>query len=190
VKTWFIRAERVNAWRGCRPRRWIPKGKGYFLFRYENIVFRVDYWGKRFMHFTARGPWSQGACTSPAWSRQWKVPSMKKKQSKPGEEAGNHLAAMETTLFNDLMALLEHCATRRYDDGDARETGWFTIKTQGAAWVCTVKDPDTGCSFSTVGDTVDKALSSAALLLACEEAPWELDRWLQDSKQQKKKKAS
>jgi len=115
---------------------------------------------------------------------------MKKKQAKSGEETANHLAAMESTLFNDLMALLEHCAARRYDDGDGRETGWFTIKTQGAAWVCTVKDPDTGTSFSVVGDTVDKALSSAALLLACDEAPWELDRWLQDSKQQKKKKAS
>lgn len=115
---------------------------------------------------------------------------MKKKASKTREETANHLAAMETTLFSDLLALLEHCATRRYDDGDAREPGWFTVKTQGAAWLVTVKDPDTGNSFSVVGDTVDKALSSAALLLACEDAPWEMDQWLQKNKAQQKKKAS
>jgi len=39
-----------------------------------------------------------------------------------------------------------------------------------------------------VADTLDKALDTAALLLACDEAPWEQDVWLKNSQQKKKKK--
>lgn len=113
---------------------------------------------------------------------------MKKKTSKTATEGGNHLAAVETQIFHDLMALVEHCTTRKYDDGDPRETGWLTIKTQGAAWCVQVKDPDSACSFTAVADTLDKALETAQLLLSCDEAPWETDQWLAAAKAKKNKK--
>lgn len=93
---------------------------------------------------------------------------------------------IETEKFKDLMPLVEHCAIRQYEDGTPRETGWITIKTAGAAWVCQVKEPDGGCSFSAVGETIDKAIETAALLLACEEAPWEPDQWLMRNGKKKK----
>jgi len=98
-----------------------------------------------------------------------------------------HTAAMETETFRDLMPLVEHCALVRYDDGDQRVPGWITIKVQGAAWVVQVKDPDAGVSFAAVAETLDKALETAALLLACDEAPWEDDRWLKQQKAAKRK---
>lgn len=112
---------------------------------------------------------------------------MKRRNVKSGAEGGRHLAALETTRWHDLMSLVEHCAIRQYDDGEQRETGWLTIKTQGAAWVVQVKDPDGCCSFASVAETLDKALETAALLLACDEAPWEPDRFLAASKNGKKK---
>jgi hypothetical protein len=101
---------------------------------------------------------------------------------------GKHLAAVESEVFRDLMPLVEHCSHREYDDGSAREVGWITIKTTGAAWVVQVKDPDSASSFSAVGDTLDKALQTAALLLSCDEAPWEPDTWLAQARAKKLKK--
>jgi len=112
---------------------------------------------------------------------------MKKKMSK-GAEGVKHLAAMETNMFSQLMPLVEHMALKQYDDGEARETGWITIKTQGAAWCVQVKDPDAAVSFTAVADTLDKALETAALLLGCDDAPWEMDRFLAQGKANKGKK--
>lgn len=108
----------------------------------------------------------------------YKVPDMKKKAAKGAPSESNHRAPMESEYFRDLMSLVEHMALTKYDDGDARETGWITIKTQGSAWMVQVKDPDAGVSFASVGETLDKALATAALLLGCDEAPWEHDQWL------------
>ncbi len=99
-----------------------------------------------------------------------------------------HLAALETTLFSDRLSLVEHCALLQYEDATPRVPGWITIKTQGAAWVVQVKDPDSLSSFSAVAESLDKALDTAALLLACDDAPWEADRWLADAASRQKKK--
>lgn len=112
---------------------------------------------------------------------------MKKRQAAAAAEGAKHLAPVESNLFNGLLPLVEHCAVRRYDDGDAREPGWFTVKTQGAAWCVQVKDPDGCVSFTAIGETLDKALETAALLLSCDEAPWEPDSFLAASKARKKK---
>lgn len=127
-----------------------------------------------------------GSLTGPPWSQEW--PSMKKKLKATEGEAARHLAAVETQIFHQLMALVEHCCVRKYDDGDVRETGWFTVKTQGAAWMVQVKDPDACVSFTAVGDTLDKAIETANLLLSCDEAPWEPDSFLMRMKAEKKKK--
>jgi len=112
---------------------------------------------------------------------------MKKRQAGGAGGAQKHLAPVETNYFNALVPLVEHCCVRQYDDGDAREPGWFTVKTQGAAWIVQVKDPDGCCSFSAVGETLDKALETAALLLSCDEAPWEPDSFLASAKARRKK---
>ena len=111
---------------------------------------------------------------------------MKKKIGKLQASDVKHLAALETSILNGLLPLVEHCAVRQYEDGDPRETGWITIKTQGAAWVVQVKDPDSCCSFASVAETLDKALETAALLLSCDDAPWEQDRFLAEAKRKKK----
>lgn len=113
---------------------------------------------------------------------------MKKRTAKKEMGDASHLAPIESDRFHDLLSLVEHMSVRRYDDGDPREPGWITIKTQGSAWIVQVKDPDACCSFSAVGETLDKALATAALLLSTDEAPWEPDTWLAQSAARKKKK--
>jgi hypothetical protein len=186
-KTWHVECNGFHLHRG-RPRRWLPKGRSEFYVGLGRFVF------------TLRGLFGKGICIVARRYRgnvprdavaviQWEVPSMKKRFSKTSPEgAAQHLAAVETTAFAHLLPLVEHCSYRKYDDGDPREPGWITIKTQGAAWCVQVKDPDAACSFTAVGDTLDKALETAALLLACDEAPWEADVFLAAAKAKKMKK--
>lgn len=113
---------------------------------------------------------------------------MKKRIAKSVLGDAKHLAPVESEILSSLMPLIEHCAVRKYDDGDPREPGWFTVKTQGAAWIVQVKDPDGCCSFQAVGETLDKALQTASLLLSCDDAPWEPDSFLAASAARRKRK--
>lgn len=89
-----------------------------------------------------------------------------------------HAAALESNVFTKLHQLVAHCAVTRYDDGEPRRPGWFTVKTMGALWVVQVKDPDAAASLSATGATLDDALVLADLLLSAPDAPWEPDPFL------------
>lgn len=134
------------------------------------------------------GGWPKpGAFPSPLLIRVWSSQVKKIAAQQPGDES-RHLAPVESELLRDLLPLVEHACCRRYDDGDPREPGWWTVKTVGSAWCVQVKDPDSCMSFSVVAPTIDRALTDAALLLGCEQAPWEPDQWLRQKKTQKKSK--
>jgi hypothetical protein len=108
-------------------------------------------------------------------------PDVKKKSTGQVKADGTgpmHLAAVESNVFGQLLELVKHCCITRYDDGDPRKPGWFTIKTMGSAWVVQVKDPDAALSLTATGQTLDDALTLADLLLGSEEAPWEPDQFL------------
>jgi len=107
----------------------------------------------------------------------------------PENGAFAHNASIETKLFKDCPQFVSHLTTTRYDDGTPRQPGWVSIQTRGAAWIVTVKDPDAGAKLNATGNTLDDALALAELLLSSEEAPWEVDPFLQ-GQQKKKKKAS
>lgn len=89
-----------------------------------------------------------------------------------------HLAAVESNVFSKLQALVAHCCVTKYDDGDPRKPGWFTIKTMGSAWVVQVKDPDACLQLQATAQSLDDALALADLLVGSEEAPWEPDSFL------------
>lgn len=110
----------------------------------------------------------------------------KKQAGQPADAA--HLAAMESGIFTKLHPLIAHVAATKYDDGDNRKPGWFTVKTMGSAWVVEIKDPDTCMRLVVVQQTLDDALILASVLLESEEAPWEPDPWLQQQASRNKKK--
>lgn len=113
---------------------------------------------------------------------------MKKRAAAAGTEGESNLVAMESTLFKDHTSLVEHCSCRKWEDGTPRNPGWITLGTSGSSWTVTVKEPDSACSFRVVAPTLDQAFDTAALLLACEQAPWEPDRWLAGQQAKTKKK--
>lgn len=113
---------------------------------------------------------------------------MKKKLVSAAGSDEKHLAAIETEVLRDHLAVVEHLAVVRYDDGDPREPGYITLRTQGRSWIADVKDPDSCCSFRVVATTCDEMLETLQELLSTQDAPWEPDRYLKQKSPKKPKK--
>jgi len=170
----FTRAGRI-----LRPRTWAPRRS--FALTVNWACFSLVCWYKphrgyrphTLTRYTANG----GAVVS-----GFAVPeaTMKKRvvNPSPGPNGPQHLAAVESDVLVKFPALVAHCAVTRYEDGDPRRPGWFTIKTLGSAWVIQVKEPDAAASLTATGQSLDDALTLAELLLSSEEAPWEPDPFL------------
>ena len=168
--------------------RCLPGGKGCFWVRRGGTDFLLDFLPWKGICVRWRGRGWVGDWPPLSIGTHYERPTVKKKSAKGAGDEGKHLAPVESAYFADLLPLVEHCCCRKYDDNDPREPGWITIKTQGAAWCVQVKDPDSAMSFTAVGQSLDKALETAALLLGCDEAPWEPDAWLAKKGSQKGKK--
>ena len=96
-----------------------------------------------------------------------------------GEAGGSqHLAAIESSVFDRLPNVVKHCCITKYEDGSPRKPGWITIKTLGSAWVVQVKEPDSALSLTCTQQSLDDALALADVLLGSDEAPWEPDPFL------------
>ena len=188
-KTWDVYVY-GNALHGKRPCRYVPKGKSYFYLHTNRYTFSLTAKFKRGIALTAQWVRGDRLLGRSATMFEWEYPSMAIKKRQVVNSDVQHLAAVESSLMAQHMALVEHCALRKYDDGTDREVGWFTVKVTGAAWVVQVKDPDSCMSFAAVADTLDKAFDTANLLLACDEAPWEHDVWLAKAKMEKDRKKS
>lgn len=171
-----------------RPRRWLPEEKGWWWVWCRGAKYLLSWWPGKGICLVGRIR-VVTKVVSPVWSdlkRRW--PRMAIRKRKSDVNGVTNLVEMSSKFFSDLLPLIEHCSARQYDDGSPRAPGWFTVKTQGSAWVCQVKDPDTCCSFTSVAATIDQALETAALMLASDEAPWERDTFLEGMKAREKKK--
>lgn len=113
---------------------------------------------------------------------------MKRPVAGGGSGDGRHAAPVETEILRDHMPLVEHMAVTVYDDGTPRQPGYVTVRTQGRGWTVDVKDPDTCLSYRVLGETLDEAIETAALLLAGDAAPWEPDPWLRRTAAERRKK--
>jgi len=182
AKWWFVQVDDWSLHR-VKPRRFMPKGTSFFRVGLDDLVYHLtsEWWvGIHLVGISYRG-----ALRRERGDRYIMVRRPIVKQKTAAAAAGDgakHVAAMETTLLRDLMPIIEHCALVRYDDGQVRLPGWVTIKTLGAAWIVQVKDPDSANSFQFVAETIDRALEGAALLLACDDAPWQPDAFLKKKK--------
>lgn len=116
------------------------------------------------------------------------VLAMKKKAPPSNSGGQQHLAAVESNILGQCLALVKHMAVVQYDDGTPRKPGWITIKTFGSAWQVEAKDPDSCLSLRVIENSLDEALQLMALLLESDEAPWEVDSWLQQQQAKLKKK--
>ena len=92
-------------------------------------------------------------------------------------ECPPHFAAVESSLFASLHSIVAHLAVTRYDDGTARQPGTLMIRTVGASWQVTLKEPDVAAQLVIVAPTLDDALAAASLALESDDTPWQPDPW-------------
>lgn len=158
---------------------WQIMYRGFSVHLFAVKFFGISAWSVTHGGIVRNG-WTDATCYR-------EVIQMKKKTPHASQSEAHHLAAVESDLFSKFAPLVQHCCVTRYDDGDARQPGWWTVKTMGSAWIIEVKDPDTCSRLVVVQQTLDDAIALASILLESEEAPWELDPWLSAAKAKKKK---
>lgn len=171
-----------------RPRRWLSREWK----RYDVTVGRSSFhlvgrrgWGVSVYKWTRDG---ETFSAFPAATCYEEIRAVKKKKSAASTTDAQHLAAVESQVFAKLHPIVAHCSATKYDDGDPRKPGWVTMKTMGSAWVLEAKDPDTCSKLTVVQSTLDDALALLSVLLESEEAPWEIDPWMQAQAAKTKKK--
>lgn len=91
-----------------------------------------------------------------------------------------------TVMFERFPDLMRFMVATRYDDGEARQTGWFQVKVFNAQWQVVLKDRDSGLQLSCLAPTIDDALALAEIMLKSDKAPWEVDPWASKGKGRKK----
>jgi len=175
-KTWVVICHRWRLHSG-RPCRFLPHGKLSFYIKRCNLVFTLTSQPWQGISVVGCLKLRKGSCHFDQPSVTWEFPNVKKKAASSETSSGRHLAAMESNVLKDLLPLVEHMAVTRYDDGDAREPGWFQVKTVGSSWQVVLKDPDTTQQITCHGQTLDEAFALADLLLGTDSAPWEADKW-------------
>jgi len=162
-----------------RPCRWAPRRTAWYELVTRRHVLVLCF--TPFRGFCVRALRLKGAAAVDRLC-VWPPPEFSVKRvnaSKQGPQGSAvHLAAVESNVFAKLPSLVAHCCTVRYDDAEPRRPGWFTVKTQGAAWTVQVKDPDSCSQLQATAQSLDDALALADLLLGSEEAPWEPDPFL------------
>lgn len=165
--------------------RWVGKCSGGWTKLHGDVWYVLT---RDFRLRMERRSWAGTFCTGatarkclpgeslPRVLRQREWPDMKKLKR---EDVGSvkHLAAMETELFREHMAIVEFLALMQYEDGTPRAPGRLVVETRGAGWALLLKDPDSQLQLKAVGITLDDALDALQVHLGSDNAPWELDPW-------------
>lgn len=160
-------------WCGKRPRKWLPWGRQTYslLTRdWEYVISALPFRGQCIIG-VKRKTWGRAPGDGVVVQMRER-PSVKK--VKIGQaSAVRHIAAMESEVLRDHLAIVEFLALLQYEDGSPRQPGYVGIWTQGSAWVVRASDKDADAALTCEGRTLDEALSLLAMLLGAEDAPWE-----------------
>jgi len=165
-----------------RPRSWLGKSAVMVVFRTSSARWHAVGVAKTGYSLVPCYDSLHDSLEVVQWEWVRRIRNLKRRKAVASESQAMNLAAVESNVFGKLMGLVAHCADIKYDDGQARQPGWITLKTMGSAWVVECKDPDTTAVLRVVQATLDDALALASVLLESEEAPWEQDKWLQQQK--------
>ncbi len=117
---------------------------------------------------------------------------MKRRNAPLGGGAIVPALPMASTILAKLPAVREFLTATEYEDHSPRQPGYVTLRNRTTTFEVTLYDPDAGARLAVRGPDLDKTLLLVEQLLGVEEAPWELDGYLQEqlARRAKKKKKS
>lgn len=181
--------------------RWTPNLKcrrqWYTVRRRGEQRIRVLFPGhwRLYVHSPGKGwaleSWGFGGRTSTQTEEmplRWKL--MSKLRKLTTSEGGFVLPALPapTDVFVNRPTLCAFLTETEYEDKTPRLPGQLSIRNKGACFEVTAYDVDSGLRLPVVGPTLRDALQQLEALLNAAEAPWEIDRYLHEMAQKRKKK--
>lgn len=111
-----------------------------------------------------------------------------KKRLASGELPPIPALSVETILLKKCPLLVEFCAATAYEDGSARQPGYFTLRNRVIEYELTVYDPDAGMRLTCNAVQLDRVFAGLEALLGAPDAPWMVDRYLWERKPKEKTK--
>lgn len=182
-----LRIHRPGRWCGAKPRldTWGVKRRlsiltCNWLVGMEYLPFSGYWWDTTF----DRGAYPHGRI-----GRLLKDDGRPKvRKPKVGEKSSvKHLAALESEMMRDHMAVLEALAMMQYADGTPRKAGFLGVFTDGDQWCVFLKDNTGQCKLPARGRTWDEMMDALQILLESEDAPWEPDDLAERKKERRRK---
>jgi len=174
-----------------RVRRWLPKREAWYYLMSEGVRYTL-FWkpcfGVQCTARTVRGLGGVMRTYKYHYERDWAMKKLKVQSNGGVVPIG---VTSTSVLLGKLPKLREHLTCTTYDDGTIRLPGYMWIKTTITQWVITVFEPDACARMDVRGSTLDDVLMLTEKLLGAEDAPWEVDSYLQEkaAKRTKKKRA-
>jgi len=174
-----------------RPRKWLPKREAWYYLDVEGVRYSL-FWKPCFgIQCTARTIRGLGGFERKykyPFERDWQMKKLKIAASTGVAPVG---VSSTSVIWGKLPRLREHLTCLAYDDGTIRTAGYIWVKTTATQWVITVFEPDACARMDVRGTTLDDTLTLVEKLLGAEDAPWEVDTYLQEkaAKRVKKKRA-
>lgn len=188
-----VNGYRVLVWRppGRRPhkpRSWLPARETYYYFTRGIYTWFLHWRPHLGMWLASERVGPPPGIVSTIYQRPEKVMAIKKRVMLDGAGGQVPGASSVSILLAKLPALREFLSATSYEDGSRRAPGVLRVQTQGTLWEITIQDPEAAARLTVRGQELDKTLLLLEQLLGVEEAPWELDRYLAEKRDGKKKK--
>lgn len=181
----------LNVWTRRRVCRWSPRrGERWLRLLLPRAWWLLQWLPREGWWITSAGeagtPFDAPTYSSPRYQGD----AMKRRQAaEPGKATVPPLPAT-STHWPKLPTIREFITATSYDDGSARQPGYLTVRNRTTTMEVTLYDPDSGSRLVCRGPSLDEALVLAEKLLGAEEAPWEVDNYLQQQLAKSKKKKS
>lgn len=172
------------------PRSWVRKRACYYTLRFGKCDFLLWWRPHIGMSVVATCPFGEQE-----WSQVPNVPlkrgaAVKRRQIAKAEGIPLPAASIAGKTLVKFPRFLEHMTATAYDDGTIRVPGYCWLSTRGQAWILTLFDVDGCARLPLVANSVDEVFAMAEAMLGAEDAPWQLDQFMLDRSNQKKKKKS
>lgn len=96
--------------------------------------------------------------------------------------------SIESAILKKCPLVMEFCTATAYEDGSARQPGYYTMRNRTIEFELTVYDPDAGMRLTVRSREHDRCFHGMEVLLGAPDTQWEVDRYLWEHRPKEKKK--
>jgi len=171
-----------------KPRQWLPRREAWYCIEVGSKWYYVHW-------LPFQGLWWSSVMPKGVYDAEQMISnprpkrcSMKRRNVDVSGLPVVPAIGMASTILAKLPLLREFLTATAYDDGTARAPGYLWLTNKGAVLEIVLFDPDACARLPVTGATFDDVLMATEKFLGVEEAPWQVDGWLQERLSKKRKR--